>query len=61
MKDVWIEDGCIACGLSQGICPEVFQLKEHETLVQGVNYSDYKEKIMEAAKYCPVNVIKYSE
>ena len=61
MKDVWIENGCIACGLSERICPEVFQLKDLETLVQGVNYSDYEEKIMEAAKFCPVNVIKYSE
>jgi len=61
MKNVWIEDGCIACGLSEGICPEVFQLKEHETLVQDVNFSEYQEKIKEAAAYCPVNVIKYSE
>jgi ferredoxin len=61
MKNVWIEDGCIACGLSERICPEVFQLQEHETLVQGVNFSDYEGKIEEAAKFCPVNVIKYSE
>lgn len=61
MKDVWIEEGCIACGLSEGICPEVFQLKDHETLIKGVNYSEYTEKIKEAAKFCPVNVIKYSE
>jgi ferredoxin len=61
MKDVWIENGCIACGLSEGICPEVFKLKEHETLVQCVNYSEYEKKIKEAATYCPVNVIKYSE
>ena len=61
MKDVWIENGCIACGLSERICPEVFQLKERETLVQGVNYSEYMGKIKEAAEYCPVKVIKYCE
>jgi ferredoxin len=61
MKKVWIDEGCIACGLSEGICPEVFQLKEKETLIQGINYSDYKEKIKEAAEFCPVNAIKYTE
>jgi len=28
---------------------------------EGVDYSLYEEKIMEAAKNCPVGVIKYEE
>lgn len=61
MKDVWIENNCIACGLGERICPEVFELKDYATLIQGVTFSDYIEKIKEAAEYCPVNAIKYSE
>ena len=40
---VWIEEGCIACGLSAESCPEVFELKwvECDSVVvkEGVNYS----------------------
>lgn len=57
---VWIEDGCIACGLSEQICPEVFKVKDVATVIEGVNYSDYEEKIKEAAESCPADTIKYS-
>jgi ferredoxin len=29
------------------------------TVIEGVNYADYEEKIKEAAESCPVEVIKY--
>jgi ferredoxin len=61
IKKVWIEDGCTSCGLCEEICPEVFLLKEEATIIEGVNFSDYEEKIKEAAESCPVEVIKYSE
>lgn len=58
---VWIEDGCTACGLCEEICPEVFKLEEEATVLKGVDYAAYTDKIKEAADSCPVEVIKYSE
>ena len=31
------------------------------TVIEGANYSELEEKIKEAAKGCPVEVIKYEE
>jgi len=61
IKKVWIEEGCTACGLCEEIYPEVFKLKDEATVIEGVNYTDYDEKIKEAAESCPVEVIKYTE
>lgn len=61
IKKVWIEEGCSACGLCVDICPEVFKLEDEATIIEGVNYSDYDEKIKEAAESCPVEVIKYTD
>ena len=59
---VWIEEGCISCGLSEGNCPEVFKIKdEGATVLENVNYSGLEEKIIGAAESCPVDVIKYEE
>ena len=61
IKRVWIEEGCISCGMSEDSCPEVFKVKEVATVIEGVDYSAFEEKIREAAKGCPVDVIKYEE
>lgn len=59
---VWIEEGCIACTLSENNCPEVFKIKEEgSSVIEGVDYSSYDEKIKNAAEMCPVEVIKYEE
>ena len=59
---VWIEEGCISCGLSEENCPEVFKVKdEGATVIEGVNYSGLEEKIKDAANACPVQVIMYDE
>ena len=63
---VWIEKGCITCGLSESNCPEVFKVKHGKwvkgaTVIAGVDYSGLEEKIKKAAKGCPVEVIKYDE
>lgn len=59
IKKVWIDEGCIACGLCEEICPEVFELKDLATVIEGVNYADYEEPIKEASESCPVEVIKF--
>ena len=59
---VWIEDGCNSSGTSETNCPEVFKVKDKgATVLEGVDYSSLEEKIKEAAKGCPVEVIKYEE
>jgi len=59
---VWIEEGCISCGQSEANCPEVFKVKDKgSTVIEGVDYSPLEAKIKEAAKGCPVEVIKYEE
>ena len=59
---VWIEDGCISCGSSESNCPEVFKVKDKGAMViEGADYSTFEENIKEAAKDCPVQVIKYEE
>jgi ferredoxin len=60
---VWIEEGCISCGMSELNCPEVFKVETGETskVIEGVDYSGLEEKIKMAAKVCPADVIKYDE
>jgi ferredoxin len=61
---VWIEDGCICCGMSSDTCPEVFEIPDdHDINVvkENVDFSQYEEEIKEAANGCPVDVIKYEE
>lgn len=59
IKSVWIEEGCIACGTCEGICPEVFNVTDHSRVLEGVDFDNYEEGIKEAAENCPVSVIKY--
>ena len=61
---VWIEKGCISCGMSESICPEVFKVKHGKwvkgaTVIEGVDYSGLEGKIWQAVNACPVEVIKY--
>ncbi|MDD2279139.1 MAG: ferredoxin [Bacteroidales bacterium] len=59
VEKVWIEDGCISCGLCEDVCPEVFKIVDLATVLEGVNYSEYEDGIKEAADGCPVEVIKF--
>jgi len=61
IKKVWINDGCTSCGLCEEICPEVFKVNDESTVMEGVEFSDYEKKIIEAAESCPVEIIKYTE
>jgi ferredoxin len=61
INKVWIEEGCTACGLCEDICPQVFTLQDQAIVKEDANFSDYTDKIKEAADNCPVDVIRYSE
>lgn len=56
---VWIEEGCTSCGLCEATCPEVFKVEDLAEVIEGVNFNDFEEGIIEAADGCPVEVIKY--
>ena len=59
---VWIEEGCVTCGNSEEVCPEVFEIDIEEGTAIVINVDDlsaYESKIRLAADSCPVNVIKY--
>ena len=48
IKRVWIEEGCISCGMSEMNCPEVFKVDDEQdssTVIEGVDYSLYEAAI----------------
>jgi ferredoxin len=59
INKVWIEDGCIACGLCSDLCPEVFRLEDIAYVNEGVDLNAYEDQIRESAEGCPTEVIKY--
>lgn len=59
IKKVWIEEGCIACGLCEDICPKVFVVEDEAIVIEGANFIDNDKCIKEAAEECPVEVIKF--
>ncbi len=62
IKRVWIEEGCIMCGMSEANCPELLQLEHNGACVkEGVALEGLEEKIRAAADGCPVSVIKFEE
>lgn len=61
MKKVWIEPGCITCGKCEFIAPEVFEVLDIAYVKRDIDPRAYEKAIEEAAKACPVQVIKYLE
>ncbi|MDC7217711.1 MAG: ferredoxin [Spirochaetales bacterium] len=61
IKKVWIEEGCISCGMCEGICPDVFEMPDEAVVKDGANYEGNEKDIKEAAESCSVEVIKYEE
>ena len=60
IKRVWIEEGCINCGVAEDICPEVFKVVDiTNTVLEGVDLSLYEDKIKIASEQCPIEIIKY--
>jgi ferredoxin len=59
---VWIEAGCISCKLCQDIAPQVFLVDDDKDCVvkatAAVHFVPLAEDIEQAARDCPVEVIK---
>ena len=64
IKKVWINEGCITCGSSEDLCPEVFEIdveKGTAIVKDDIDLSKYEGKIKLAAASCPVNIINFEE
>jgi ferredoxin len=62
IRKVWIEPGCITCGLSSDSCPAVFTIpagSNTAVVKPGADLVLHESAIREAAETCPVSVIKY--
>ena len=63
IKKVWIVEGCIADGICNEICPEVFGLDDAgEAYVEkDADFSANEEGIKDAAEQCRVEIIRFEE
>ena len=61
MKKLIIEPGCISCGSCEFIAPEVFEVTDISHVRKDADLEKNKEAIREAARRCPVQVIKHEE
>lgn len=61
MKKVWIDPGCITCGVCEFIAPEIFEVTDISHIKKCAPIQEQSEEIKAAAQACPVNVIKYDE
>jgi ferredoxin len=61
MKKVWIDPGCISCGTCEFVAPEVFKVTDISHIKENAPITKCAESIKEAARLCPVSVIKCEE
>jgi ferredoxin len=62
-RTVYIDkDECIACGLCQDICPEVFRLNDEDMVAEVIKPEGGPEDlIQDAIDSCPVTCIHWKE
>jgi ferredoxin len=61
INKVWIEDGCISCGLCEEVAEDIFEVDEVSEVKDGADFGSHEDEIKEAAEGCPVEVIQYEE
>jgi ferredoxin len=61
VKKVTIEPGCITCGACEFISPEIFEVTDICRVRKDAQFKLHQDNIEQAAKACPVNVIKIQE
>ena len=57
--NVTIDEGCIACGACESICPAVFSI-EDTAVANASAVAGNEDGVKEAADSCPLGVIKVS-
>ena len=54
-----VNDNCIACGLCNSLCPEVFLMDDgHAVAIDGDIPGAYEDMALEAQRSCPVDAIE---
>ena len=61
IKKVWMDEGCISCGLCEEISEDIFEIDEVSEVKKGADFIANDSEIREAAEACPVEVIKFEE
>ena len=62
VKKVWIEEGCTVCGVCSDLAPSVFELGDDSSkVIAGANLAANSDAIIDAARNCPVEIIKFEE
>lgn len=56
-----IEPGCISCGRCQDLAPAVFDIADRARVNADADIQAHEAAIKEAARQCPVQVIKVQE
>ena len=54
---VTITQDCVACGMCQNICPDVFDIEDIAVVKAGADLAANEDGIREAADVCPVEAI----
>jgi len=61
MKKLWIEPGCITCGMCEFIAPKVFEVTDVSHIKPDADLQENAELIEQSVIECPVLVIKFQE
>lgn len=61
MKKLWIEPGCITCGMCEFIAPKVFEVTDVSHIKPDANVQDNADLIEQSVLECPVSVIKFDD
>lgn len=63
IEKVWIEEGCLADGICNDLCPGVFGLDDNgEAYVRDdADFIEHEDCIRDAARECPVEIIHFDE
>mgnify|MGYP002134156234 CR=1 FL=1 len=61
MKKLWIEPGCITCGMCEFIAPKIFEVTDISHIKIDGNIEENLDLIEQSVQECPVSVIKYED
>ena len=62
LTKVWVDSGCILCGLCPELAPDVFVMEDdHCWAKDDADLDSHEEEIRQAAIDCPVGVIRFQE
>ncbi len=64
IKKVWLDesnDSCIACGICESLCPDVFEIKYKMEVKADADFAEHEKEINEAIIGCPTGVINKEE